>query len=65
MYMSLMTVNEIAAETKLSRDTIIRLFEKEPGVEVVCRPQRFKRVYRTLRIPVYVKDRVFGAMTNK
>jgi AraC-like DNA-binding protein len=59
------TVDEIAAERKLSRNTVIRLFEDELGVEILHQQKRFKRRYRTIRIPTYVKDRVFARLTNK
>lgn len=54
------TVQEIAAEWKLSIDTIQRLFKPEPDVFVI---QRLRK--HTLRIPQSVKDRVWRRMTNK
>ncbi len=59
------TVGEIAAQMKLSTDTVVRLFENEPGVQVLQRPSRFKRRYRTLRVPTHVKNRVIDRMTVK
>jgi hypothetical protein len=59
------TVDEIAAERKLSRNTVIRIFEDEPGVEIRHFQKRLKRRYRTIRIPIYVKNRVFARMTNQ
>jgi transcriptional regulator GlxA family with amidase domain len=59
------SVEEVAAELKLSRDTVRRLFEQEAGVIVLQKPySRFKRRYRTLRIPQSVKTRVLEGMTN-
>jgi AraC-like DNA-binding protein len=59
------TVEQIATERKLSRETITRLFENESGVEILHRQKRLKRRYRTIRIQTYVKDRVFARLTNK
>jgi len=53
------TVAEIAAMTGFSRQTVTRLFEKEPGVLVVKRPETLrKRSYRSIRIPRAVYERV-------
>jgi transcriptional regulator GlxA family with amidase domain len=54
------TVDELAELWGLSRDSIIRIFEKEPGVLVVQTPKgnRGRRGYRTLRIPESVMCRV-------
>jgi hypothetical protein len=54
------TVREIAAEWKLSIDTIQRLFANEPDVFVITSGRK-----RTLRIPEQVKERVWRRMTNK
>jgi hypothetical protein len=53
-------VQEIAAEWKLSIDTVQRLFAKEPDVFVIHSGRK-----RTLRIPQQVRDRVWRRMTNK
>ena len=53
-------VHEIAAEWKLSIDTIQRLFAEEPDVFVIRNGRK-----RTLRIPQQVKERVWRRMTNK
>jgi uncharacterized membrane protein len=47
------SVTEVAALTGLSRRTVIRKFERMPGVLLLCdRPEtRNKRRYRTFRIP--------------
>jgi transcriptional regulator GlxA family with amidase domain len=58
------TVEEIARNRNLSADTIRKLFVDEPGVIVISKPKRFKRVYRTLRIPESVERRVFARITN-
>jgi len=53
-----LTVAEVAALTGFSPQTVTRLFEKEPGVIVLARPERMhKRRYRSIRIPhaVYVR----------
>jgi transcriptional regulator GlxA family with amidase domain len=53
------TVAELAEQWNLSRDTIRRLFENEPGVVVFTHPKLNKRVYRTLRIPESVAKRKY------
>jgi hypothetical protein len=53
-----LTVAEIAERLKLKPDTIRRLFSNEPGVIVISAPRKGRRVYRTLRIPVTVYQRV-------
>ena len=35
-----------------------RIFLNEPGVIVICCPRKGRRVYRTLRIPEHVFQRV-------
>jgi hypothetical protein len=58
------TVAEVATLTGFSRQTIIRLFEKERGVLIVKRPEVLhKRSYRTIRIPRAVYDRVIARLT--
>jgi excisionase family DNA binding protein len=47
-----LTVDEVAGILSLSRDTVIRKFEKHKGVIIIGSPEtRFKRGYRTIRIP--------------
>lgn len=47
-----LTPAEVAKTLKLSTDSVIRRFENRPGVLVLGREEsRFKRKYRTLRIP--------------
>jgi hypothetical protein len=53
------TVAEVAVLTGFSRQTIIRLFEREPGVIVLKRPETMhKRSYRSIRIPHAIYERV-------
>lgn len=59
-----LTVAEIADRLKLKPDTIRRLFSTEPGVIIISQPKKGKRVYRTLRIPVSVYDRVLTRLTH-
>jgi len=59
------TVNEVAAMTALSRDTVVRLFQKEPGVIILSRPEKMhKRRYRSIRIPHAAYERVIRRITN-
>lgn len=59
------TVDEAAELFGLSRRTVIRLFEREPGVIVLKRPETLrKRVYRTIRIPRAVYERVVRRISN-
>ena len=60
------TVGELAALTGLSRQTVTRLSEREPGVLILARPERLhKRLYRTIRVPHHVYQRVTGRMSVK
>ena len=56
------TIAELAAMWNLSQDVIRRLFEKEPGVMIIETTKRYKRRYRTLRIPESVVQRVHRKM---
>jgi len=58
------TVKEIAADWKLSVDTVQRLFLLEPDVFVIQTATAGKRSKKTLRIPVAVRDRVWRRMCN-
>ena len=61
-----LTVADAAALSGLSGMTIRRLFEREPGVIILKRPEaRFKRSYKSIRIPRYVYERVIGRLANK
>lgn len=53
-----LTIVEVADRLKVNEDTVRRLFVNEPGVIVICFPRKGKRVYRTLRIPESVFQRV-------
>jgi transcriptional regulator GlxA family with amidase domain len=54
-----LSVAEIAERTGYSRQTVTRMFECEPGVLIIERPEtRNKRSYRSLRIPRHVYERV-------
>jgi hypothetical protein len=58
------TVAEVAAMTGFSRDTITRMFEREPGTIIVPRPStNRKRRYRSIRIPRTVYERVLRRFT--
>ena len=59
-----LTVTEVAERLKLNEDTVRRLFLNEPGVLVICFPRRGRRVYRTLRIPESVFQRVLTRFTT-
>lgn len=53
------TPKEIAGLWQVSVDTVIRLFEHEPGVLILAQPAaKQKRRYRTIRIPNSVLVRV-------
>jgi hypothetical protein len=52
-------VSEVAKLMGFSHPTIIRMFEREPGVIIVRRPETLhKRGYRSIRIPRAVYERV-------
>ena len=53
------TIAEIAKLMGYSPQTVTRLFEREPGVLVIKRPETLhKRGYRSIRIPKHVYERV-------
>lgn len=53
------TVNEVAVLLGMSRRSVIRIFEREPGVLIQSRPETMhKRAYRNIRIPRLVLERV-------
>lgn len=61
-----LTVAEVAALTGFSRQTVTRLFEREPGVLVIARPSaNHKRRYCSIRIPRAVYERVVKKLTVK
>ena len=53
-----LTVAEVAERLKIKPDTVRRLFINEPGVIAIRFPRKGKRLYRTLRIPASVSQRV-------
>jgi hypothetical protein len=59
-----LTVAEIGERLKLKPDTIRRLFSLEPGVIIISAPKKGRRVYRTLRIPVSVYERVLTRLAR-
>jgi hypothetical protein len=62
----ILTVAEVAILTGLSRQTVTRIFERERGVIVVCRPESMhKRSYRRIRIPRAVYEWVVNRLTVK
>jgi hypothetical protein len=56
------TVGEVAKLTGYSPQMVTRLFENEPGVLIVER-QGPKRVYRSIRIPRGVYERVIRKLS--
>jgi hypothetical protein len=59
------TVQEAAALTGFSADTITRMFQQEPGVLVLDRTTTMsKRRYRSIRIPRAVFERVVRRITK-
>jgi hypothetical protein len=54
------TVAQVAEMWNLSKDAVRRMFQNEPGVLVLgdTSPRRRKRLYKTLRIPESVVERV-------
>ncbi len=57
------SVAEVAELTGFSRGTITRMFEREPGVLILKRPEKMhKRSYRTIRIPRAVYERVLNRL---
>ena len=60
----LLTIAEVAERLKVNEATVRRLFLNEPGVVVICFPRKGKRVYRTLRVPESVLQRVLTRLTK-
>jgi transcriptional regulator GlxA family with amidase domain len=57
-------VADVARLTGFSRQTVTRMFENEPGVIIMERPEQMrKRKYRSLRIPRGVYERVVAKMS--
>ena len=62
---SALTVAEVADLTGFSRQTVSRMFEDEPGVLVLTRPETLhKRSHRSIRVPRNVYDRVIRRIAN-
>jgi hypothetical protein len=61
---SFLTLAEVAERLKVNEDTVRRLFLNEPGVVVICFPRKGKRVYRTVRIPEAVFQRVVTRLSR-
>ena len=57
------TVKELAAMWQMSEDFVRRVFRREAGVIVFHAGRAGKRIYRTLRIPKSVAERVHARMT--
>jgi len=58
------SVEELASAWKMSDDFVRRLFLREPGVVVFYNQRPGKRVYRTVRIPASVAERVHRRMSR-
>jgi hypothetical protein len=59
------TIAEVARLTGFSTSTVIKLFENEPGVLILRRPEKMhKRGYRSIRIPRAVYQRVLRRITR-
>src|SRR5690349_1419757 len=52
------TLQDVAAKLQVNDDPVRRLFISEPAVVIIGFPRLGRRVYRTLRIPEHVLDRV-------
>jgi hypothetical protein len=59
-----LTVADVAEKLQVNEETVRRLFQREPGVLVICFPRKGRRVYRTLRIPQSVFQRVLTRFTR-
>jgi hypothetical protein len=60
------TVTEVAVLMGFSPQTVTRLFEREPGVLVLNRPEvMHKRRYRSIRVPHAVYERVLRKLKNR
>ena len=54
-----LTLADVAERMGFSTQTVIKLFEREPGVIILKRPEKMhKRSYRSVRIPRAVYERV-------
>lgn len=53
------TVRELAVRWHLSQKFLRAIFLKEPGVIIIYNPKPNKRIFRSLRIPESVAERVY------
>lgn len=59
------SVSQVARMWGLSDDSVRRMFEKEPDVLVFAEKRHVsRRVYRTLRIPAFVIERVYKRLSS-
>jgi transcriptional regulator GlxA family with amidase domain len=58
------SVDELAEMWQMSDDFVRRLFLRESGVVVFYNQRPGRRVYRTLRIPASVAERVYRRMSR-
>lgn len=58
-----LTVEELAEKWAMSEDFVRKLFQNEPGVVVFHRARPGRRVYRTVRIPESVAQRVYQRLS--
>ncbi len=59
------TIAEAAELLGLSRPATSKLFEDEPGILILSRPEKMhKRGYRSIRIPRAVLERVLSRMSK-
>lgn len=59
-----LTVEELADSWSLSADFVRRLFLHEPGVLIFYNSRPGRRVYRSIRIPASVAQRVHDRMSR-
>ena len=63
------TINELVLLHNLSRRSVIRLYENEPGVQILQAPKKHQdklgRRYRTIRVPPQVYERVKNRLEQK
>lgn len=59
------SVAQVAKMWGLSDDAVRRIFEKEPDVLVLAEKRHVsRRIYRTLRIPAFVIERVHKRLSS-
>ena len=57
------SAEQLAEAWGMSIDFVRKLFRHEPGVVVFCNPRPGRRVYRTVRVPASVAERVRKRLT--